>query len=165
MKIIASGDLNEYKIRDLLAAGSPIDVFGVGTELTTSRDEPSLNTIYKLVEQETAGGSVGRFKLSAGKKTYPFAKQVLRKHGRDGSFESDLIARATERAEGEPLLEPILHQGRPVRPLPSISECQARFIEQRRHLTPALLKLEHAAPYPVKVSDELESELKRLSSS
>ncbi len=31
-KIMATGDLNEYKIHELVAAGAPIDVFGVGTE-------------------------------------------------------------------------------------------------------------------------------------
>ena len=32
-KIVASGDLNEYLIRDLVNNGAPIDSFGVGTEL------------------------------------------------------------------------------------------------------------------------------------
>src|ERR1019366_8489680 len=39
VKIVASGDLNEYKIRDLMAEQAPIDSFGVGTELVTSRDD------------------------------------------------------------------------------------------------------------------------------
>src|SRR5262249_20436849 len=78
VKIVASGDLNEYKIRELQAAGAPIDVFGVGTELVTSRDEPTLSTVYKLVEQEAPQGLVGRMKMSAEKKTYPFAKQIYR---------------------------------------------------------------------------------------
>ena len=39
-KIMATGDLNEYKIHELVAAGAPIDVFGVGTELSTSADAP-----------------------------------------------------------------------------------------------------------------------------
>ena len=39
-KIMATGDLNEYKIHELVAAGAPIDVFGVGTELATSADAP-----------------------------------------------------------------------------------------------------------------------------
>src|ERR1043166_5288826 len=59
VKIVASGDLNEYKIDDLLAQGAPIDAFGVGTELVTSRDDPSLGMVYKLVEQQTAEGPVG----------------------------------------------------------------------------------------------------------
>jgi len=66
-KIMASGDLNEYKIAEIVAAGAPIDAFGVGTELATSSDAPALGGIYKLVEIE------GRYtaKLSPGKVTFP----------------------------------------------------------------------------------------------
>ncbi|MGH9858231.1 MAG: nicotinate phosphoribosyltransferase, partial [Acidobacteriota bacterium] len=55
VKIIASGDLNEYKIEQLLAAGAPIDAFGVGTELVTSYDAPALGGVYKLVEATIKG--------------------------------------------------------------------------------------------------------------
>jgi nicotinate phosphoribosyltransferase len=48
-KIMASGDLNEYLIQDLLIRGAPIDFFAVGTELVTSRDDPAMNGVYKLV--------------------------------------------------------------------------------------------------------------------
>ena len=49
-KIMASGDLDETKIAELLEAGAPIDAFGVGTELAVSGDAPSMGAIYKLVE-------------------------------------------------------------------------------------------------------------------
>ncbi|HEX6545679.1 MAG TPA: nicotinate phosphoribosyltransferase, partial [Bryobacteraceae bacterium] len=52
-KIMATSDLNEHRIADLLAAGAPIDAFGVGTDLATSADAPSLSAVYKLVELET----------------------------------------------------------------------------------------------------------------
>ena len=39
-KIMATGDLDEYRIRELVAAGAPIDSFGVGTQLATSADAP-----------------------------------------------------------------------------------------------------------------------------
>ena len=41
IQIIASGDLNERRIQKLLKKEAPIDIYGVGTEMTTSRDEPS----------------------------------------------------------------------------------------------------------------------------
>ena len=47
-RIMATGDLNEYKIQELLGNGAPIDAFGVGTDLATSADSPSLGGIYKL---------------------------------------------------------------------------------------------------------------------
>jgi nicotinate phosphoribosyltransferase len=161
VQIVASGDLNEYKIRDLLAAGAPIDVFGVGTELVTSRDEPTLSTIYKLVEQETAHGVVGRFKLAAEKRTYPFAKQVFRQR-RDGSFAGDVVCRAGETAPGEPLLAPVLRAGALVKPLDSLPICQARVGQQLRALPAALLGLDAAPPYPVAISPGLEAAVRQL---
>lgn len=161
VKIVASGDLNEYKIRDLLAAGAPIDVFGVGTELVTSRDEPTLSAVYKLVEQETAAGNVGRFKLSPDKQTYPFAKQVYRHAAPDGAFTGDVIARATEPAAGTPLLAPVMLRGQLTQPLPALAGSQKWFLGQRAHLPQGLLRLEPSTPYPVRVSAELEQAVRR----
>ncbi len=155
VQIVASGDLNEHKIRDLLAAGAPIDVFGVGTELVTSRDEPTLSTVYKLVEQETAHGSVGRFKLATAKKSYPFAKQVFRQENADGRFTGDVVGRATESLPGQPLLVPILKDGRLEKPLDTLAECQRRVQRQMRGLAAELLRLERAAAYPVTISARL----------
>jgi nicotinate phosphoribosyltransferase len=155
VKIVASGDLNEHKIQELLAAGAPIDGFGVGTELVTSRDDPTLSTVYKLVEQETSQGTIGPFKLSKEKHTYPFAKQVYRKTTADGTFQEDRIVRATEQSPGEPLLVPVLKQGRLLQGLPSLEECRSRCREQRARLPEELLRLEAARPYPVRLSEEL----------
>jgi len=166
VKIVASGDLNEHKIQDLLAHGAPIDVFGVGTELVTSRDEPTLSTVYKLVEQETAAGTVGRFKLSAEKKSYPFAKQVYRTSTADGVFHGDDVVRATEPCAGEPplgepplgepLLVPVMLQGKLVRPLPGLREIRELCGRQRERLPAPLRRLEPADPYPVRISPALE---------
>ena len=162
VQIVVSGDLNEYKIRDLLAAGAPIDLFGVGTELVTSRDEPTLSTIYKLVEQETAHGNVGRFKLAAEKQSYPFAKQVFRERDATGRFRGDVVARATETRAGEPLLAPILKHGQMMKPLDALADCQRRVREQLRGLPPELLSLEKAPPYSVSISARLEAEARQL---
>ena len=89
-KIMATGDLNEYKIQELMAARAPIDVFGVGTELATSADAPSLGVVYKLVELEDAGGRRYPVKLSHDKQTLPGAKQIFR------SADHDVLARASE---------------------------------------------------------------------
>jgi nicotinate phosphoribosyltransferase len=153
--IVASGDLNEYKIRDLLAADAPIDVFGVGTELVTSRDEPTLNTVYKLVEQQTAQGPVGRCKHSEGKKTYPYAKQIYRQM-KAGTMVGDLVVREGEEVAGQPLLVPVLSGGRLVKPLPTLDESRAYRAEQVQCLPKELLTLEQATPYPVHVSTNLE---------
>src|SRR5262249_11171722 len=123
---------------------------------------PSLNTVYKLVEEETPQGPIGRFKLSRDKKTYPYAKQVWRQHGADGQFVADIIGRATESLPGEPLLVPVLKDGQLIRPLPTPHESRASCLSQRGRLPKSLLALERAPGYPVRISDELENELQRL---
>lgn len=49
-RIIISGDLDEYSIKDLSLA--PIDSFGVGTRLVTGSGSPTANFVYKLVAIE-----------------------------------------------------------------------------------------------------------------
>ncbi len=163
VKIVASGDLNEHKIEALMKAGSPIDVFGVGTEMVTSRDEPTLSTVYKLVEQQTASGLVGRLKMSAEKKTYPFAKQVFRQSGPDGRYAGDVIAKAGEqRAGAKSLLVPVLSAGKLTGPLPTLADARRTCEESLACLPRDLLELERAVAYPVMVSNELEAEALRL---
>ena len=70
-KIMATSDLNENRISELLADGAPIDSFGVGTELTTSYDAPAVSAVYKLVEMGTQDGKRYVAKYSAEKRTYP----------------------------------------------------------------------------------------------
>src|SRR5262249_13744117 len=91
-KILASGDLNEYRITELIASGAPIDLFGVGTDLSTSRDAPALGGVYKLVEVELPGRVEPKMKLSRDKVTYPYRKQVWREVSSDGPFVADVIA-------------------------------------------------------------------------
>jgi len=47
-KIYASGDLTLKKVKELKALRAPIDGWGVGTYLSTSADQPSMDMVYKL---------------------------------------------------------------------------------------------------------------------
>jgi len=160
VKILASGDLEETGLAEFTATNAPIDGYGIGTELVTSRDAPALSMVYKLVELEGRGV----YKLAPGKKTYPAAKQVYRRVGADGRFESDLAARADEPPpnRGEPLLVPILKDGRPVAPQPSLEEIRQRCADQLAALPEPLKQLETDYEYPVAYSDLLEAEAQRL---
>jgi nicotinate phosphoribosyltransferase len=158
VKIFVSGDLEESKIAEILDAGAPVDAFGVGTELITSRDEPAMSMVYKLVALEGRG----KIKLSPGKKTYPLAKQVWRRRDESRTFLGDFVTRADEVSDGEPLLVPIVRSGRLVDGLPSLDEIRARCREQVASLPRQLRGLDSQGSYPIGYSDALEEEAVRL---
>jgi nicotinate phosphoribosyltransferase len=157
VQIVASGDLDEYQIEQLIASGAPLDGFGVGSELVTSRDAPALSMVYKLVELE----GEGKFKLSPGKRTYPMAKQVFRRRDALGRFCGDHVTRADEKAEGEPLLVPILRSGRLVSALPSLESIRRHCREQLAALPERHLALDAEPDYPITYSDLLEADARR----
>jgi len=159
-KIMATGDLNEYKIQELMAARAPIDMFGVGTELATSADAPSLGVIYKLVEMEDASGRRYPIKLSPDKHTLPGAKQVFR------FADHDLLARSNEcpscpggAAEGsdrmEALICPVILGGRLVEPLPTAEQARRHAADSLAKLPASVLSLFAENAWRVEQSPEL----------
>jgi nicotinate phosphoribosyltransferase len=158
VKIVVSSDLDEYRIEELVSSGTPIDGFGVGTELITSRDAPALSMVYKLVELD----GQGKIKLSPGKKTYPMAKNVFRRRDRSDRFCGDHVTRADESAEGQPLLVPILQAGRLVAELPSLESIRSHCRQQLASLPERLRALDAKPDYPVSYSDALEADARRL---
>jgi nicotinate phosphoribosyltransferase len=158
VKILVSNDLDEWKIDALLKADAPIDAFGVGTELITSRDAPAISMVYKLVELDGRG----KIKRSAGKKTYPMAKQVYRISDDEGDFAYDRVTKADELAGGEPLLVPILLGGRLARPLPGLELIRGYCRSQCEALPDSLRGVDAEPSYPLQYSEELEAEAVRL---
>lgn len=147
-KIMATGDLNEYKILELVAAGAPIDAFGVGTELATSSDAPSHGAVYKMVEH--AGQATAKF--SQDKATLPGAKQIFRYNGHD------VLACTSECGEAgaEALLRPVIIGGRLVAPRPSTTEARAYARTALGRLPKKLHSLfECEPPYTVELSSKL----------
>jgi nicotinate phosphoribosyltransferase len=148
-KIMVSGDLDEYRIRDLVASGAPIDSFGVGTQLATSGDAPHMGAIYKMVELDISGIKRFTAKYSEDKSSLPGAKQIFRDVARD------VVARSGECGKGEALLRPIILGGRLVEPLPGLAQARDRAAQSIANLPPALRQLEVAEPWPVIQSREL----------
>jgi nicotinate phosphoribosyltransferase len=153
-RIVASGDLEEGRIAELVAAGAPIDDWGVGTDLGTSRDSPVLNGVYKLVADRGGDGWRGVAKSSEGKATVAGAKQVFR-HFREGQMTNDVIAGDEEQIEGEPLLVPAMRDGRIVLE-EMLEEMRARTERSLRTLPPALRRGDGETPYPVSYSPGLD---------
>jgi nicotinate phosphoribosyltransferase len=149
--IFASGGLDEHEIGRLLAAGAPIDGFGVGTSLTTSSDVPALDCAYKL--QEYAG--VARRKQSSGKATWPGRKQVWRRLGPDGRMAGDVISLDDDRQPGEPLLVPVMREGRRLTPSPTLAEARSRAGRELERLPDALRGLAPGKSYAVVVGEAL----------
>jgi len=154
-KIMVTGDLDEFKIRDLVRAGAPIDAFGVGTQLATSGDAPYLHATYKIVELNIGG--INRFttKLSEEKISLPGAKQVFREP------ERDVIARSGECGKGEALLRPVILGGRLVEPLPTLEEVRCRAAEAVARLPQPLRELEPAEARPIVFSLDLQTLIDR----
>jgi nicotinate phosphoribosyltransferase len=148
-RIMVSGDLDEYKIRALVNSVAPIDSFGVGTQLATSADAPSMGAVYKIVELNISGIKRYTAKYSSDKITVPGAKQVFRGETRD------VIARCGECGSGEALLRPVILGGRLVEELPTLEQARTRAAEQIAKLAPALRELEVTEPWPVIYSREL----------
>jgi nicotinate phosphoribosyltransferase len=125
-KVFASGDLDETAIAALVAAGAPIDGYGVGTKLVTG--EP-FNGVYKLVEID--GKPV--MKESPGKVAYPGRKQIFRRRDREsGAFLGDRLGLAIEEGAGAadaietPLLVPVMAAGKRLLPPEDIDAIAAR---------------------------------------
>jgi len=98
----------------------------------------------------------GRVKLSAGKKTYPLAKQVFRRTGPDGRFLGDHVTEAGESADGEPLLRWVVRNGELVEPPPSLKAIRDHCRDQVGRLPERLVGLDAEASYPLSYSDRLE---------
>jgi nicotinate phosphoribosyltransferase len=155
-RIMATGDLNEYKIGELVAGGAPIDAFGVGTELATSADAPSLGAIYKMVELSSGGVKRYTAKFSADKVTVPGAKQIFRFHDHDeiaGAWECPRTR--GEREEVEALLRPVIYDGELVEALPDAHAARARAARCLKKLPAACRHLQGTEPYRVEMSEEL----------
>ncbi len=145
VKIVASSDLNEFIIAEMMARGAKIDSFGVGTDMVTSRDAPALSIVYKLVE--VAGRPVK--KLSEAKTTLAGAKQIYRYADRD------VLARADEVLDGVPLMEKTMTAGELTAEMPDIHSIRSRAAEQLRSLPAHLRDLRGQGHHPLIVSDAL----------
>ena len=149
--IFASGGLDEDSLAAFVRQNAPIDGLGVGTSLTTSSDVPAIDCVYKL--QEYAG--LPRRKRSENKATWPGRKQVWRLYGADGRMAGDLLSLEGHHKSGEPLLQPVMRNGRRLRPAESLEAIRQRVKRELDRLPEPLRNLAPSTTYPVEVADEL----------
>jgi len=159
-RIVASGDLDEWRIEEIIQSGAPVDSFGVGTAISTSSDAPALSGVYKLAEIEREDRFVPVMKRSLGKVTYPARKQVWRVV-RDGVAVEDVIGLADEPppADGRPLLSPVMIGGIRAE-LPSLAAIRRRRAEEVAMLPREIRRLKVDSAYPVRLTEVLQDQLR-----
>jgi len=137
LRIFVSGDLDEFRIADLLAAGAEIDGLGVGTRFTVSHHAPSIGIVYKIAQY----GDRPLYKTSPDKVTRPGRKTVLRKSEISNlKFEMDIVQPFDLRADD--LLKPF----ELAEPMATI---QQRLQHQIAALPDGVKTIREPAPYRV----------------
>lgn len=163
-RIMATGDLNEHIIHEMVSKQAPIDYFGVGTELSTSRDDPALNGVYKLVGIRVKSNNfkgnkyltIYKRKKSPGKENYPGPKQVHRLI-RNNTLVADILTLDDEEVrDGIPMLKQYIRSGSVTERLPSVLEIR-RYCRNQVNILPEQFRMLDYVPesLPVAISEKL----------
>lgn len=166
--IMASSDLDEYKILQYLGEGAPFTGFGIGTKLTAP--EPgALGGVYKLAAIEVDGELRPTIKLSeeVEKTTLPGKKTVWRQFTPDGFCKGDVIALTDEPSPNYtecfvPVLYKVMNKGKIIGKFPSLQEIQNAAKENLRMLPDEYRRITNPVPYPVRLSEKLQNLQKDL---
>jgi nicotinate phosphoribosyltransferase len=158
--VLVSGDIDEYRIAEILGAGAPVDGFGVGGSLGVGLGTVASGTVggvigavYKLVWFDSDPEHPARMKTAGSKSTWPGRKQVYR----IGEFQRDLIALDDEPApsDSRALLQPVVLSGRRVlaeEPVQQIRTCAEASLDA---LPDYLRELTPDRAYPIDMSEAL----------
>ena len=185
VKIIASSDLDEYLISDIVTRGGEIDVWGVGTNLVTGAGEGgcALGGVYKMVEHN----GQPRIKLSNDpeKMTNPGIKKVFRFYDKEGLMETDVLTEGSEdlnvqevmvvdpnnpsraqkldpAAKKAELLQQIMRAGEVVYSFPSLEQMRTKRKEQLAHLPECYRRLINPDTYQVGITLALKQQKERM---
>lgn len=162
VKIFASGDLDEYAIKELLEKDANIDAFGVGTRMSTSYDRPYVDVVYKLSGKIENGTFVPAMKLSKDKLTLPGKKQIFRQRNKEGQFVKDLVGLEDEKIKGEPLLLKVMENGKITYAMPTLEEARRNALKNLAELPEKYEKLKDAPLFPVELGPNLRKIMKKL---
>ena len=184
VKIVASNDLDEYIIADVLAQGGAIDIWGVGTRLVTGAGEAggALGGVYKMAEYN--GRPKIKISSNLEKMTTPGVKKIVRFYDREGLMEADALAEDSEdvstgevliidpanplrrtkiRSERRvELMVPIVAEGALVYNFPSLERIRAHRIIQLTKLHESYKRLTNPHEYKVGLTQKLWSLKERM---
>jgi nicotinate phosphoribosyltransferase len=172
VRILASGDLDEWKITELLQAGAAIDSFGVGTSLgggigSAERgiEGGALGAVYKAVLYVDAEGTeYPKVKTAGVKSTWPGKKETYR----HPNWEEDVIQLAHEPRPDNyyRLLRPVMRNGEIIPgSLPPLSEIRELAQQNLQELPIQYRALIIDKPYPVRFSENLQALRKQAAES
>lgn len=151
VKIVVSSDLNEYKIDKYTRHNTPVDFYGVGTEMITAKPVSALSGVYKLVEDVLGP----RIKLSENKGTIPGRKQVYRVMDMDGGYLYDVLELEDESHEGVPLLNLVVSGGRKMRETVPLNEVRDYCLDCVARLPVDARKVRVTDQYQLQIGKEL----------
>lgn len=172
--ILASNALDEYRIQALLDQGAAIDVFGVGERLITTKAEPVLGCVMKLMAIDQKDGMLlpkWKCSESRGKSTLSYPKQIWRCYdsqhralgdwiaGREETMDQ-VFSAADAHAESKPLLHTVMHHGTRTAAAPTLMESQGDARCQLADLPESLLRLTKPERYPLHLSEALAAKLR-----
>ncbi|MEX0961377.1 MAG: nicotinate phosphoribosyltransferase [Simkaniaceae bacterium] len=179
-KIVASNELDEYLIRDLKQQGAKIDVWGVGTNLITAKDQPALDGVYKLSAIENEQGELTyKLKISEQlvKVTDPGILQVRRFECPNQGYLFDMIYdekanipknptlvapldptsryEVKEESAFKDLLIPLFRKGECVIAFPKLSEVREKAALELNKFPPRVKRFLNPQPYFVGLEKKL----------
>ncbi|EKD77612.1 MAG: hypothetical protein ACD_42C00270G0003 [uncultured bacterium] len=139
-KIYVSGDLSEERIADLKCVNAPIDGWGVGTNISTSYDQPALDMVYKLSAIHKNGKWRYKLKRSDNRiKTSDPGMLQVKRYFQDKKWLRDIIYHEgfgiTEKINSLKerscdLLLPIFRDGNCVYSIPTLASSRTYCMEQ-----------------------------------
>lgn len=95
VSIMLTNDLDEVLIESIIDEGAPVDMFGVGTKLSTAFNQPTLGGVYKLSAIRNSSSEPWQDCLkiseSSTKLTIPGVLDVRRYYHDDGTIAGDMI--------------------------------------------------------------------------
>lgn len=169
VKIVASNQLDEFAIRDILQKNAPVDIFGVGTNLVTGQPDAALDGVYKL----SVVNNNPSLKLSETKDkiTLPGFKQVVRFIDDNGKYFADAVVLKDETSIDEiiyahetiktipykhiKLLQPVMQGGKVIITIETAEELREKVLQNLKQLPNGCKKLQNAETYKVGISKKL----------
>jgi nicotinate phosphoribosyltransferase len=146
-RIVVTSDLDEYAIAAL--ASTPVDAYGVGTQLVIGSGHPTCGFVYKLVSREGDDGAmVPVAKKSTDKISLGGRKYALRRRSARGVAEAEVIGIGElpeDDGDDRALLVPLVRDGEVVG-REGLDDARARHLAARAELPRAAQQMSRGEP-------------------